>query len=88
MSGAERSATVKDHPQRTGRIAARVDAELERELRNAVLSLSGPPHFLTITDVIEAALREHLDRLRRRHNGGKPFPEWASAVKRGRPYRP
>lgn len=65
----------------------RIDPEIEDEIRNAVLTLSGPPLFLNLSRFMEDAARKELDFLRRTHNQGKPWPKWKRAVKRGRPIK-
>src|SRR5690349_4104052 len=55
------------------RATFQLSAELLDELRDVVVSLSGPPDRLTLTDLAEGALRRELDRLKRVHRGGKSF---------------
>lgn len=70
------------------RLTISLSADLVDELRNAVVALSGPPHRLTVTRVVENALRAELGRLRNEQAGltrGEPFPQRESEVTRGRP---
>ena len=64
-----------------------VPEALVEETRNAVLSLSGPPVRLTLSALVEAALRRELARLRKEHNAGAPFEGPGKALKGGRPLR-
>lgn len=48
-------------------------AVLERA-RNAAFALAGPPESLTLTELLNAALRREVERLERAHNRGKAFP--------------
>ena len=58
---------------------------LLEQTRDAVVALSGPPVRLTLARLVETALRRELDRLRRAHGGGKPFPPHGSPLRGGRP---
>ena len=62
-----------------------VPDDLAEEARNTVVALSGPPLRLTLAQLAENALRAEIDRLRRKHNQGKPFPAHGSTLKGGRP---
>jgi len=64
-----------------------VPEALVEETRNAVLSLSGPPVRLTLSALVEAALRRELERLRKAHNGGRPFSGPGTALRGGRPLK-
>lgn len=55
--------------------------ELIEAVRDAVVHLSGPPLFLTLTDLATGALRAELDRLAQQHNRGEPFPPRASSLR-------
>lgn len=75
----------------TKRAAAKVRAtfhlseELFEAVRDAVVSLSGPPHRLTLASFAETALRRELERLTKAENKGRPFPKRESELKGGRP---
>lgn len=60
-------------------------AELVDECRNAVVWLAGPPARLTMARLAEEALRRELDRLRKQHTKGKPFPKRSDDLRGGRP---
>jgi|JI102314DRNA_FD_contig_31_325283_length_473_multi_3_in_0_out_0_2 hypothetical protein len=62
-----------------------VPADIADAARDAVVALSGPPLRLTLAQLGENALRAEIDRLRREHNKGKPFPSHRAALKGGRP---
>ncbi|MBI2477090.1 MAG: hypothetical protein HYV60_00040, partial [Planctomycetia bacterium] len=55
------------------------------EARNAVVHLAGNPVRLTLTKLAESALRNALQDLKDRHNGGEDFPPRAEDLKGGRP---
>lgn len=60
-------------------------ANLVNECRNAVVWLAGPQERLTMARLAENALRRELDRLRKKHTKGKPFPERTEELRGGRP---
>lgn len=63
-----------------------VPRALLAEVRDAVVALSGPPERMTLANFAEAALGRELERLKAKHNQGKPFPKSGTgAVRRGRP---
>ncbi|MBM4092027.1 MAG: hypothetical protein FJ276_21730 [Planctomycetes bacterium] len=55
------------------------------EARNAAVYLAGPPARLTLTKLVESALRAELARLRQLHNEGDEFPARNEELKGGRP---
>ena len=57
------------------------------EARNATVALSGPPIRLTLTRLVEDALRREVQRLRDAHNAGSPFPRREAELIGGRPIR-
>jgi hypothetical protein len=62
--------------------------ELVNEARNTVVALSGPPQRLTLTKLVEDALRREITRLRGERLGrqrGKEFPQREDEVRTGRP---
>jgi hypothetical protein len=73
--------------RKTDRVTYNVQVDLIAETRNAVLSLGGHPLRLTLAALVESALRRELERLRKAHNGGKPFKGPGTALKGGRPLR-
>ena len=62
-----------------------IPADLLDECRNAVVHLSGPPERLTMARLAEDALRRELDRLRKLHTNGAPFPPRDDDLRGGRP---
>lgn len=72
-------------PGRRQRITTYLDRDLYAEARGAAVLLAAngiKPG--TVAGMIEDALAQELDRLRKRHNGGKPFPLLAG-LSGGRP---
>lgn len=62
-------------------ITTRLPAALLDELRDCVVAQSGPPHRLTVSTLLEIAVRRELVRRRR----GKRFPKRRRPVRAGRP---
>jgi hypothetical protein len=62
-----------------------VSAELLNEARNAAVFLAGYPVRLTLTRLVEDALREQLARLKEQHNDGQEFPQRDDELRGGRP---
>lgn len=74
---------VPQAPAATGRrvrLTVQVPPGLVEDLRDACYS-----ERLTLTGVAEEALRRELDRLRKAHNAGKPFPPRRGKLRVGRP---
>lgn len=82
-----KSPRPSDVVRKTDRVTYNVHVDLIAETRNAVLSLGGHPLRLTLAALVESALRRELERLRKAHNGGKPFKGPGTALKGGRPLR-
>ncbi len=59
--------------------------ELLEDARNVVVALSGPPVRLTLTKLAENAFRAEVERLKRKHNDGKTFPQRDEDPRVGRP---
>lgn len=57
---------------------------LIEEIRDCVVALSGPPDRLTVSTMVEAALRRELTH-RKRKAGRKVFPRRRRPVRSGRP---
>lgn len=72
--------TITPAIPRKQKVNARISGALLEEIRDCVVSLSGPPHGLTMDEFAEEAYRRELDRLKRSHNSGQPFAR--------RPYNP
>ena len=62
-----------------------LSAEVLNEARNAAVHLAGYPARLTLTKLAEEALRNELQRLKDRYNGGQDFPDRTEDLKGGRP---
>jgi hypothetical protein len=62
-----------------------LSAEVLNEARNAAVFLAGYPARMTLTKLAETALRNELERLQLRYNGGQQFPERDEDLKGGRP---
>ena len=62
-----------------------VPSDVLDEARNATVYLAGFPLRLTLTRLVENALRAELKRLRDQHHGGQAFPTRAAELKGGRP---
>jgi len=67
------------------RLTVHVSTALVDEVRDAVVSLSGPPLRLTLAAFAENALRRELERLKKAENNGKPFPRLGEKLRGGRP---
>lgn len=59
--------------------------EISEGCRDAVIYLAGHPEYLTLTTLIENALRRELDRLKDRYTDGQPFPTRRRELRAGRP---
>jgi hypothetical protein len=59
--------------------------ELLDEARNAAVFLAGYPARMTLTRLVENAVREELRRLKERYNEGHEFPPRSEDLKGGRP---
>jgi hypothetical protein len=62
-----------------------VSAEVLDEARNAAVHLAGYPARLTLTKLVENALRTELERLKLLHLGGRNFPPRDEDLRGGRP---
>jgi hypothetical protein len=82
---------AKPHASAPARPAGKVratfhlPAALVDEARNAVVALAGPPVRLTLARLVEDGIRRELDRLRKAHHNGQPFPARAANLIGGRP---
>jgi hypothetical protein len=59
--------------------------EVLDEARNAAVHLAGYPARLTLTKLVEDALRRELDRLKQCYHGGRDFPDRSEDLRGGRP---
>ena len=62
-----------------------LSAEILDRARNTVCHLAGYPARLTLTKVMETALRIELERLEQLYNEGQPFPRRPEELRGGRP---
>lgn len=62
-----------------------VNEALAGDVRNAAIYLGGHPAYLTLSDIVEAALEAELARLEEKFNGGEAFPTVPGRLKTGRP---
>ncbi|HET6883969.1 MAG TPA: hypothetical protein VFI31_27700 [Pirellulales bacterium] len=62
-----------------------LSAEVLDEARNAAVYLAGYPARLTLTGLVENAVRAELQRLKDRYLGGMDFPHRQADLKGGRP---
>lgn len=67
---------------------AYLPTEIAEEARDAASFLAGPPLHLNLSRLVADALSDHLAKLRRSQNGGKPFPPRPAALKHGKRRRP
>jgi hypothetical protein len=74
-------------PQRMGKERAtyHLPSALVDEVRDVVVALSGPPLRLTLASFAERAFRTEIERLKREHNKGRPFPKRDGELRGGRP---
>ena len=72
-------------PLRKVRATYHLPPDVVAEARDCVLFLSGPPLHLTLSQLVETALRTEIARLKTEHRGGEDFPREERAVLRGRP---
>ncbi len=59
--------------------------DILEEARDATVHLAGYPVRLTLTKLVETALRRELRRLKDRHNEGQGFPPRTEDLRGGRP---
>ena len=62
-----------------------VEQDILDEARDAVYHLGGHPAHLTLTNLVNDALRAEISRLRKAHLQGAPFPRRDAELKGGRP---
>jgi hypothetical protein len=76
------------HRQNSGpkvRATIYLSADVLDEARNAAVYLAGYPARLTLTSLIDNAVRAELQRLKDRYLDGKDFPSRQEDLKGGRP---
>lgn len=76
-----------DHTKSQPKVRATLylSAEVLDEARNAAVYLAGYPARLTLTSLVETAVRAELQRLKDRYLDGKDFPHRQADLKGGRP---
>jgi hypothetical protein len=62
-------------------------AALVDEAKNAVVTLGGAPVRLTLAALVSGALTRELERLKKAHHGGKPWPPRSAPLVGGRPLK-
>lgn len=62
-----------------------LSADVLDEARNAAVYLAGYPARLTLTSLVDNAVRAELQRLKDRYLDGKDFPSRQEDLKGGRP---
>ena len=62
-----------------------VESDLLEASRNAAFHLGGYPAHLTLTKLVEQALRTEILRLQQQYHQGLPFPDRGEELKGGRP---
>jgi hypothetical protein len=78
LARAQRAARATEAPAGAAArilVSFRIPLDLHNRLQNAVDALSGPPERLKIINVAQTALEREVERLEKKHNGGKPFPQ-------------
>jgi hypothetical protein len=81
---AEAEEPVEDHPRKV-RATYHLPEEVVEGLRDTAMHLAGPPEYLTLSGLVEGALRKELERLQKKHNQGQPFPRRPHDLRGGRP---
>jgi hypothetical protein len=86
IPAAPRTSDVASAPKgRKVRATFHIPEELFEEARDAAVHLCGPPLRLTLAAIAERGIRAEVERLKKEHNGNKPFPRRQSDLKGGRP---
>lgn len=62
-----------------------ISPQLLEEARNATVHLAGYPARLTLTKLVESAVRQELERLKHLYNGDRDFPPREEDLRGGRP---
>jgi hypothetical protein len=80
-----RNASMPTESQPKVRATLYVSADLLDAARNATVHLAGYPARLTLTKLVETALRNELQRLQQLYNQGQMFPPRDEDLRGGRP---
>jgi undecaprenyl pyrophosphate synthase len=75
LTAPEKKATEPATSSKRVRVNVMLPEDLREDLRNAVYRLSGYPHHLTITAVVESALRKELKQILKAHPDAFPGGE-------------
>ncbi len=62
-----------------------VPAEVLDQARNAAAYLAGYPAYLSLSKLVENAMRAELERLKSDHHDGQDFPARSTPLRGGRP---
>ena len=73
-NGSHRRSTPTAQTRKKVRATFHVYEDTLDQAKNAVVTLMGPPLFLTLSDLLDEALREKVVELQNAHNNGQPFP--------------
>jgi hypothetical protein len=84
-NGARRRSPPAAQARKKVRATFHVNEDTLDQAKNAVVMLMGPPLFLTLSDLLDEALREKVVELQNAHNNGKPFPSRGGNLRGGRP---
>jgi hypothetical protein len=83
--GPRRRSTPTARTRKKVRATFHVYEDTLDQAKNAVVMLMGPPLFLTLSDLLDEALREKVVELQNAHNNGQPFPSRGGNLRGGRP---
>lgn len=64
--------------------AAKIDEDLVDRVRSAAAAMQSANRRYTLAQLVEDALRAHVEGLERQHNHGRRFPSIEEPLKRGR----
>jgi len=67
------------------RFTVNLDPEVIELVRDAVAELAGPPARLTLSSLVEQAVRAEVAKLQKNHHSGKAFPKRDYELRAGRP---
>jgi len=81
----ERKAPARPARARKVRATYHLPEDVVQAARDAAVALSGPPARLTLSALVEEALRREVARLQEAHNRGKAFPRVEEPLVGGRP---
>lgn len=86
-AGPRRRVPAQPKGPRRARATFHLDEDIVGAARDAVIHLSGPPVRLTLSRLVEDALRAEVERLSRKYNQGEPFPVYGEKLPGGRPLK-